>query len=104
VVLRARSCFGRQFHILKRFYGLVLMRVLMVLKTKRVVLSENVTVLSRLQRLYVTIWMKFGKLLKETSFFEGQFHVFQALLWFGFDVILDGLAGKELIWTTVSRF
>ena len=34
MLLKAISLFGRQFHVCKRFYGLVLMRVLMVLNTK----------------------------------------------------------------------
>ena len=34
MLLKAKSLFGRQFHVFKRFYGLVLIRVLMVLKTK----------------------------------------------------------------------
>ena len=34
MLLKAKSLFGRHFHVFKRFYGLVLMRVVMLLEGK----------------------------------------------------------------------
>ena len=75
MLLKAKSLFGRQFHVFERFYGLVLIRVVMVLKAKSF----------------------FGRQ------FHG-FKPSEALSCHDVDEIWDALEGQKLVRTTVSRF